>query len=55
MKTTNHRIVNPKKARKVNYKDSKFRKRLEAVNHRNDTSESFRSMDDTKLHYSFSI
>jgi len=55
MKTTKNKIVDPKKAKKINYKSAKFRRGLEAVNKRNSTSESFKNVDDTKLHCTFSI
>lgn len=49
------RIIDSKKSKKIDYNDSKFKKGLQSVNESVNRTKSFKSVDDTKLHYTFSI
>lgn len=56
MKTnTKKATIDPKKTKRVEYDKSDFRKKLGAVKDAINKTESFKSADDSKLHYTFSI
>lgn len=52
---TKNSTINPKTVKKVGYNNSGYKKRLEAVENAIDETEAFKTADDTKLHYTFSI
>jgi hypothetical protein len=56
MKTnTKKNVINPKKVNKIDYSKSSFKKGLSTVNEKINTTRSFQTADDTKLHFAFSI
>jgi hypothetical protein len=56
MKTdTRRKVIDPKKGKKVDYSKSGFKRGLSTVNKKIKATRSFKTADDTKLHYAFSI
>jgi len=56
MKTrTKEIIVDPKKTNNVGYKKAAFQKGLYSVKEKIDETKSFKNVDDSKLHYTFSV
>jgi|WetSurMetagenome_2_1015567.scaffolds.fasta_scaffold446335_2 hypothetical protein len=56
MKTsTKAKIIDPKKVNKIDYTKSSFKRGLSAVNEKINSSKAFKTVDDTKLHFTFSI
>lgn len=47
--------INPENAKRIEYDKSGFKKGLSAVKDAIHKTESFKSADDSKLHYTFSI
>ncbi len=49
------KVIDPKKVNKVDYSKSSFKKGLSTVNEKINSSKSLKTIDDTKLHFAFSI
>lgn len=56
MKTnTKRKVIDQKKVNKVDYSKSGFKRGLSTVNKKINATRSFKTVDDTKLHFAFSI